>query len=57
VSVVLDQTSWAYLYISRVAEDPNAAEVVKIATGQLFLVRPENIRSSKECMYVALDLR
>lgn len=32
------------------SEDPNAAEVVKIEMGQLYLVRPGNIRSSRECM-------
>ncbi|KAF5344102.1 hypothetical protein D9758_008891 [Tetrapyrgos nigripes] len=37
--------------IGRVWQDPNAAEVVKIATGQLYLVRPGNIRSSRECIY------
>ena len=34
----------------RLTEDPNAAEVVKIEMGQLYLVRPGNIRSSRECM-------
>ncbi|KAG0709694.1 VID27 cytoplasmic protein-domain-containing protein [Suillus ampliporus] len=33
------------------SEDPNAAEVVKIEMGQLYLVRPGNIRSSRECIY------
>ncbi|KAK2466258.1 hypothetical protein APHAL10511_001900 [Amanita phalloides] len=33
------------------SEDPNAAEVVKISTGQLFLVRSGIIRSSRECIY------
>ncbi|KAI3612188.1 vacuolar import and degradation protein [Moniliophthora roreri] len=37
--------------IGKVWQDPNAAEVVKISTGQLFLVRPGNIRSSSECIY------
>ncbi|KAK7470575.1 Vacuolar import and degradation protein 27 [Stygiomarasmius scandens] len=37
--------------IGRVWQDPNAAEVVKISTGQLYLVRPGNIRSSRECIY------
>ncbi|KAG9317508.1 VID27 cytoplasmic protein-domain-containing protein [Chiua virens] len=30
---------------------PNAAEVVKIESGQLYLVRPGNVRSSRECIY------
>ncbi|KAF8974505.1 VID27 cytoplasmic protein [Flammula alnicola] len=30
---------------------PNAAEVVKISSGQLYLVRPGNIRTSRECIY------
>lgn len=37
--------------IGKVWGDANAAEVVKISTGQLFLVRPGNIRSSRECIY------
>jgi hypothetical protein len=37
--------------IGRVWQDPNAAEVVKISTGQLYLVRPGNIRTSRECIY------
>jgi hypothetical protein len=37
--------------IGRVWQDPNAAEVVKIPAGQLYLLRPGNIRSSKECIY------
>ncbi|EIN10470.1 VID27 cytoplasmic protein [Punctularia strigosozonata HHB-11173 SS5] len=37
--------------MGKVWHDPNAAEVVKISTGQLYLVRPENIRSSRECIY------
>ncbi|TFK75851.1 VID27-domain-containing protein [Pluteus cervinus] len=37
--------------IGRVWQDPNATEVVKISTGQLYLVRPGNIRSSRECIY------
>lgn len=36
-------------------DDPNAAEVVKINSGQLYLIRPGNIRSSRECMYVSFD--
>ncbi|KAH9077179.1 VID27 cytoplasmic protein [Lactarius deliciosus] len=32
-------------------QDPNATEVVKISTGQLHLVRPGNVRSSRECIY------
>ncbi|KAM6495830.1 VID27 cytoplasmic domain containing protein [Amanita muscaria] len=37
--------------IGKVWQDPNAAEVVKISTGQLYLSRPGNIRSSRECIY------
>ncbi|KAI9508944.1 VID27 cytoplasmic protein-domain-containing protein [Russula earlei] len=37
--------------IGRVWQDPNATEVVKISTGQLHLVRPGNVRSSRECIY------
>ncbi|OJA19004.1 hypothetical protein AZE42_00344 [Rhizopogon vesiculosus] len=37
--------------LGRVWQDPNAAEVVKIEMGQLYLVRPGNIRSSRECIY------
>ncbi|KAL0949495.1 hypothetical protein HGRIS_009549 [Hohenbuehelia grisea] len=37
--------------IGKVWHDPNAAEVVKISTGQLHLVRPGNVRSSRECIY------
>ncbi|TFK55935.1 VID27 cytoplasmic protein [Heliocybe sulcata] len=37
--------------MGKVWHDPNAAEVVKISTGQLYLVRPDNIRSSRECIY------
>lgn len=37
--------------IAKVWQDPNAAEVVKIESGQLYLVRPGNIRSSRECIY------
>ncbi|KAF9567336.1 VID27-domain-containing protein [Agrocybe pediades] len=37
--------------IGKVWQDPNAAEVVKISSGQLFLVRPGNIRTSRECIY------
>ncbi|KAI0304103.1 VID27 cytoplasmic protein-domain-containing protein [Russula brevipes] len=37
--------------IGKVWQDPNATEVVKISTGQLHLVRPGNIRSSRECIY------
>ena len=37
------------------ADDANAAEVVKISTGQLYLVRPGNIRTSRECMFVDLN--
>jgi len=38
-----------------IADDANAAEVVKISTGQLYLVRPGNIRTSRECMFVISD--
>jgi VID27 N-terminal region len=41
---------------STILEDPNATEVVKISTGQLHLVRPENVRSSRECMSVFLHI-
>ncbi|KDQ64569.1 hypothetical protein JAAARDRAFT_28213 [Jaapia argillacea MUCL 33604] len=37
--------------LGKVWQDTNAAEVVKISTGELFLVRPGNIRSSRECIY------
>ncbi|KAF8913955.1 VID27 cytoplasmic protein-domain-containing protein [Gymnopilus junonius] len=37
--------------IGKVWQDPNAAEVVKISSGQLYLVRPGNIRTSRECIY------
>ncbi|KAJ7180159.1 VID27 cytoplasmic protein-domain-containing protein [Mycena crocata] len=37
--------------IGKVWQDPNAAEVVKIPAGQLYLVRPGNIRTSRECIY------
>lgn len=37
--------------LGKVWQDPNAAEVVKIEMGQLYLVRPGNIRSSRECIY------
>ncbi|KJA30217.1 hypothetical protein HYPSUDRAFT_61060 [Hypholoma sublateritium FD-334 SS-4] len=37
--------------IGKVWQDPNAAEVVKISSGTLFLVRPGNIRTSRECIY------
>ncbi|KAF8845879.1 VID27-domain-containing protein [Paxillus ammoniavirescens] len=37
--------------IGKVWQDPNAAEVVKIESGQLYLVRPGNVRSSRECIY------
>ncbi|VDB85414.1 unnamed protein product [Peniophora sp. CBMAI 1063] len=37
--------------MGRVWHDPNAAEVVKISTGQLYLVRPGNVRSERECIY------
>ncbi|TFL00478.1 VID27 cytoplasmic protein [Pterulicium gracile] len=37
--------------IGRVWHDPNAAEVVKISTGQLYILRPGNIRTPKECIF------
>ncbi|KAF8558941.1 VID27-domain-containing protein [Imleria badia] len=37
--------------LGKVWQDPNAAEVVKIESGQLYLVRPGNVRSSRECIY------
>ncbi|KAH8105865.1 VID27 cytoplasmic protein [Cristinia sonorae] len=37
--------------IGKVWQDPNAAEVVKISEGQLFLVRSGTIRSDRECIY------
>ncbi|KAJ7228629.1 VID27 cytoplasmic protein-domain-containing protein [Mycena pura] len=37
--------------IGKVWQDPNAAEVVKIPAGQLYIVRPGNIRTSRECIY------
>ncbi|KAF8655245.1 hypothetical protein AX16_003149 [Volvariella volvacea WC 439] len=37
--------------IGKVWQDPNAAEVVKISSGQLYLLRPGNIRSPRECIY------
>ncbi|KAJ7591039.1 VID27 cytoplasmic protein-domain-containing protein [Mycena floridula] len=36
--------------IGKVWQDPNAAEVVKISSGQLYLVRPGNIRSYNDAM-------
>ncbi|KAF5335728.1 hypothetical protein D9611_009728 [Ephemerocybe angulata] len=36
---------------SLIAEDPNAAEVVKISSGQLFLTRAGILRSNRECIY------
>ena len=39
----------------RIADDPNAAEVVKISEGQLFLVRAESVRGGRECMYVVVS--
>ncbi|EJF61218.1 VID27 cytoplasmic protein [Dichomitus squalens LYAD-421 SS1] len=35
----------------KVWHDPNAAEVVKISEGQLFLVRTETVRGGRECIY------
>ncbi|KAF9226528.1 VID27-domain-containing protein [Gyrodon lividus] len=43
--------SWLIKVIGKVWQDPNAAEVVKIESGQLYLVRPGNVRSSRECIY------
>ncbi|KAH9951604.1 VID27 cytoplasmic protein [Amylocystis lapponica] len=37
--------------LGRVWHDPNAAEVVKISEGQLFLVRSGTIRGARECIY------
>ncbi|KAK7695867.1 hypothetical protein QCA50_000505 [Cerrena zonata] len=37
--------------IGKVWHDPNAAEVVKISEGQLFLVRSGTVRSDRECIY------
>ncbi|KAI0699460.1 VID27 cytoplasmic protein [Cytidiella melzeri] len=37
--------------MGKVWHDPNAAEVVKISEGQLYLVREETIRSDRECIY------
>ncbi|TCD69662.1 hypothetical protein EIP91_006679 [Steccherinum ochraceum] len=37
--------------IGKVWQDPNAAEVVKISEGQLFLVRSGTVRSDRECIY------
>ncbi|KAI0723285.1 VID27 cytoplasmic protein [Earliella scabrosa] len=37
--------------IGKVWHDPNAAEVVKISEGQLFLVRSESVRGGRECIY------
>ncbi|KAF8238735.1 VID27-domain-containing protein [Tricholoma matsutake] len=37
--------------LGKVWQDPNAAEVVKISTGQLYIVRPGNIRTPRECIY------
>ncbi|KAH9853492.1 VID27 cytoplasmic protein [Lenzites betulinus] len=37
--------------IGKVWHDPNAAEVVKISEGQLFLVRSGAVRGGRECIY------
>ncbi|KAL1731044.1 VID27 cytoplasmic protein-domain-containing protein [Schizophyllum commune] len=38
--------------IGKVWQDPNAEEVVKISSGQLYLLRPDQqIRTSRECIY------
>ncbi|KAF8621633.1 hypothetical protein AX15_007651 [Amanita polypyramis BW_CC] len=47
----VSRLSLSYVADITTSEDPNAAEVVKISTGQLYLVRPGNIRSSRECIY------
>ena len=38
--------------IAPIADDPNAAEVVKISEGQLYLVRSGAVRGGRECMSV-----
>ncbi|KIJ70025.1 hypothetical protein HYDPIDRAFT_104706 [Hydnomerulius pinastri MD-312] len=43
--------TYLYKVLGKVWQDPNAAEVVKIESGQLYLVRPGNVRSSRECIY------
>ncbi|KZT74368.1 VID27 cytoplasmic protein [Daedalea quercina L-15889] len=37
--------------IGRVWHDPNAAEVMKISEGQLYLVRSGTVRGARECIY------
>ncbi|OCH94125.1 VID27 cytoplasmic protein [Obba rivulosa] len=37
--------------LGKVWHDPNAAEVVKISEGQLYLVRSETIRGNRECIF------
>jgi len=37
--------------LGKVWHDPNAAEVVKISEGQLYLVRSGTIRGARECIY------
>lgn len=36
------------------SEDTEASEVVKISTGQLYLIRAGTIRSDRECMYATI---
>ncbi|CAE6538479.1 unnamed protein product [Rhizoctonia solani] len=36
---------------SRVWNDPNASELAQLPTGQLYLVRPNSIKGSRECIY------
>lgn len=36
------------------SEDTEASEVVKISSGQLYLIRAGTIRSDRECMYAAI---
>lgn len=33
-------------------DDPNAAELAQIPIGQLYLVRSDSVKGSRECMYV-----
>ncbi|CAE6438038.1 unnamed protein product [Rhizoctonia solani] len=36
---------------SRVWNDPNTSELAQLPTGQLYLVRPNSIKGSRECIY------
>ncbi|KAJ1308786.1 hypothetical protein OPQ81_004476 [Rhizoctonia solani] len=36
---------------ARVWNDPNASELAQLPTGQLYLVRPNSIKGSRECIY------